>query len=179
VIRRNHALRLRRPFAIIPAGEHPSRFDTPANCPLRSSSRLTILQIRRFIERTTDTPARSSRRAICSDVPPLHPATVLTSLESALTEKAPVTPLQSALPKSLDLKPFRIRTYEKRRGEGGYPKTPNPPLSSKASSAHFRLSTVDCRLSLEFTLEMGCIESGAWWHSRLRCAKRPAQDFYA
>src|SRR5271163_5332293 len=40
-------------------------------------------------------------------------------LESALPENAPVTRLESALPKSLDLKPFRIRTCEKWRGWGG------------------------------------------------------------
>jgi hypothetical protein len=41
-----------------------------------------------------------------------------TLLESALPENAPVTRLESALPKTLDLKPFRIRTYKKWRGEG-------------------------------------------------------------
>ena len=73
-----------------PAGELASRFDTPAKCPLRSSTRLTILQIRRAIEGAIDTSVRSSSlRTICSDVSPLHPANVLTSLESALTEKRP------------------------------------------------------------------------------------------
>src|SRR5208282_914591 len=43
----------------------------------------------------------------------------LTPLESALTKNTPITPLESADPKTLDLKSFRIRTYEKRRGEGG------------------------------------------------------------
>jgi hypothetical protein len=49
-------------------------------------------------------------------LPPTHS---LTPLESALTENASVTPLESALPKWIDLKSFRIRTYEKRWGEGG------------------------------------------------------------
>jgi hypothetical protein len=42
----------------------------------------------------------------------------LSLLESALPKNAPVTPLQSALIESLDLKSFRIRTYKIRRGEG-------------------------------------------------------------
>src|ERR1700676_1243812 len=37
----------------------------------------------------------------------------LTSLESALIRFAPVTPVESALTKSLSRNPFRIRTYEK------------------------------------------------------------------
>ena len=42
----------------------------------------------------------------------------LNPVESALPKNTPVTPVQSALPHSLDLKPFRIRTYRNRRGEG-------------------------------------------------------------
>src|SRR5580700_1231157 len=42
----------------------------------------------------------------------------LTPLESALPQNAPITPLQSADPETRHLKSFRIRTYEKRRGEG-------------------------------------------------------------
>src|SRR5271154_4284118 len=42
----------------------------------------------------------------------------LSPLESALTKNTRVTRLESALPYSLDLKSFRIRTYEKRRGRG-------------------------------------------------------------
>jgi hypothetical protein len=42
----------------------------------------------------------------------------LTPLQSALPKNALITRLESALPNSLDLKPFRIRTSEKRRGEG-------------------------------------------------------------
>ena len=152
MIRRDHALQPQPLLPITPTGELASRFDTPANRPLRSSSRLTILQIRPAIEGTTDTSHCSSLSTICSDVPPLQPANVLTSLESALTKKV---------------------------GGGGYPRTPNPSPSSNASPANFRLSTVDCRLSLEFALEMGCIESGARRHSRLRSAQRSAQDFYA
>jgi hypothetical protein len=42
----------------------------------------------------------------------------LTPLESALPQNVPVTRLESALPKTKDLKSFRIRTYEKGWGEG-------------------------------------------------------------
>ncbi len=42
----------------------------------------------------------------------------LSPSESALTKNAPVTRLESALPKCLNLKSFRIRTYKIRRGEG-------------------------------------------------------------
>jgi hypothetical protein len=42
----------------------------------------------------------------------------LSLLESALTKIVPVTRLESALANSLNLKPFRIRTYKKRRGRG-------------------------------------------------------------
>src|SRR5271156_350560 len=42
----------------------------------------------------------------------------LTPSESALPQSRRVTRLESALPKSLDLKSFRIRTYKKWRGEG-------------------------------------------------------------
>jgi hypothetical protein len=47
-----------------------------------------------------------------------RPFQVVNPLESALTENRRVTPLESALPESLDLKSFRIRTYKIRRGEG-------------------------------------------------------------
>src|SRR5882724_6757903 len=43
---------------------------------------------------------------------------LLIPLESALPKNAPVTRLESADPKSLDLKPFRIRTYRKGWGRG-------------------------------------------------------------
>src|SRR5580704_16467066 len=43
----------------------------------------------------------------------------LTPSESALRRNRRVTRLESALPKSLHLKPFRIRTYEKWRGGEG------------------------------------------------------------
>jgi hypothetical protein len=42
----------------------------------------------------------------------------LSPLQSALTQIALVTPLQSADPKTRHLKSFRIRTSKKRRGEG-------------------------------------------------------------
>src|SRR5882724_2343770 len=41
----------------------------------------------------------------------------LSPLESALPQTTPITPLQSADPKTLDLKSFRIRRSEKRWGE--------------------------------------------------------------
>ena|ERR1700720_1798215 len=50
----------------------------------------------------------------------------LTPLAPALTKNPPATPFESALPKSLDLKPFRIRTYQKGRGGGLSPNAPSP-----------------------------------------------------
>ncbi len=46
-------------------------------------------------------------------------AALANPLESVVTKNAPVTPLQSALTKSLDLKSFRFRSYKK-RWVGGY-----------------------------------------------------------
>jgi hypothetical protein len=43
----------------------------------------------------------------------------LTPVESALPQNPSVSPSESALPNSLDLKSFRIRTCKKRWGEGG------------------------------------------------------------
>src|SRR5579863_3049848 len=51
--------------------------------------------------------------------PELSTVNLLTLVESALPQNTPVTPSESALPNSLDLKSFRIRTCEKRWGEGG------------------------------------------------------------
>ena len=137
-------------FPFIPAGKHASHFDTPASHPPRSSSRLTIPQIRRAIEGMTDKQVRSSLRPTRSDVPPHNLTNALTSLESALIEKSPVTPLQSALPKSLDLKPFRIRTYEKRWGEGGILElqTRRRHPTPRRLTFDFQLSTVDSLLNL-------------------------------
>ena len=172
---RDHALPLRLPFPVTLAGE-PSRFDTPANRTLRNSNRLTIPQIRPAIKGSTDTSVRSSFCTICSDVAPLHLANVLTSLESTLTENTPITPLQSVLPKSLHFKPFRIRTYEKRWGSGTSQNS-KPVVVIQRPGGSF--SAFNCRLSLEFPHEMGCIGSRARWHSRFPCAQRSAQDFYA
>src|SRR6266403_1833788 len=64
-----------------------------------------------------------STRLGTPDVSPPNAILTVTSLESALPQNSPVTPLQSALPKSLDLKhlkPFRIRTYKIRWGEGDF-----------------------------------------------------------
>ena len=46
------------------------------------------------------------------------PSPAVNLLESALPRNERVTPVESALPKSLDLKSFRIRTYKKGGGEG-------------------------------------------------------------
>src|SRR5271156_1375317 len=54
-----------------------------------------------------------------SEVPPPYVIPTVTRLESAVPKNTRVTPLQSALPNSLDLKSFRIRTYKKAGGEGG------------------------------------------------------------
>ena len=56
--------------------------------------------------------------------PHLRPAVItatpglngISLLEFTLTKNAPVSPLECALTKSLDLKSFRIRTYKKRGG---------------------------------------------------------------
>lgn len=50
----------------------------------------------------------------------------LSPIESPLTKNAPITRLESALPKSQHLKPFRICTYEKTRWEGGKLLTRHP-----------------------------------------------------
>ena len=61
--------------------------------------------------------SQRGRASLCRYFPAVvHHRVIL--LESAHPENAPVTRLESALPKSLDLKPFRIRTYENWRGEG-------------------------------------------------------------
>jgi hypothetical protein len=54
----------------------------------------------------------------------------LSPLESTLPKNGRVTRLESADPKTLDLKSFRIRTYEKGRGEGGKRLTRNPRRST-------------------------------------------------
>ena len=54
----------------------------------------------------------------CSPTLSPTPDCTLTPVESALTRMSRVTGLESALTNSLDLKSFRIRTYEKTQGEG-------------------------------------------------------------
>ena len=54
-----------------------------------------------------------------SPVRPRRPPTPQVLQKSALTKKQRVTRLESVLTNSLDLKVFRIRSYKKRRGEGG------------------------------------------------------------
>jgi hypothetical protein len=82
----------------------------------------------------------------------------LTLLESALTQNPPVTPLECALPKNQDLKPFRMNTYEKNPGGGG------PP-------GRTLLLTKDLSNSLDLKLQTGVAsvgkESGAF-QRRLR-----------
>ena len=50
----------------------------------------------------------------------------LSLLECADPQNVPITPLECAVPKSLDLKSFRMRSSEKRWGEGGILLTKNP-----------------------------------------------------
>ena len=59
---------------------------------------------------------------------------LLTSLESADPKNALITPLQSADPKIQHLKPFRIRTYKIRRGEGGKLLTSSDQTRSRNST---------------------------------------------
>ena len=55
----------------------------------------------------------------------------LSLLESALAKIVSVTRLESALANSLNLKPFRIRTYKKRRERGGKRLTTSVPWLAK------------------------------------------------
>ncbi len=57
----------------------------------------------------------------------------LSVLESALMQNAPITRLESALPNSLDLKSFGIRTYENTRGRGSERLTSLPAYSLLAT----------------------------------------------
>src|SRR6266478_4947258 len=67
--------------------------------------------LRQHLRRACSAPNSHSRPVPATD-------RKLTPPESALARNASVTPLGSALTVSLDLKPFRIRTYRKRWGEG-------------------------------------------------------------
>ncbi len=53
-----------------------------------------------------------------SDVPPPNAFPTANPVESTLPNNGRVTRLESADPKTLALKPFRIRTYKKGWGEG-------------------------------------------------------------
>jgi hypothetical protein len=66
----------------------------------------------------TRMPEGDTRSPVLSSLPNDPACYSLTPLRSALTGNARVTPLESALPKWLDLKSFRIRTYKKGGGEG-------------------------------------------------------------
>jgi len=68
----------------------------------------------------------------------------LSSVFPADPKNAPVNPVESALPKLLDLKPFRIRTYGKNRGVGVLLLTRNPrkDLCSFPMSANSRMDTI-------------------------------------
>ena len=65
----------------------------------------------------------------------------LTPAESAHPENSRVTPLQSALPKTLTLKSFRIRTSKLRRGEGCKLLT-SPPLQAAVRTFHPRAASL-------------------------------------
>ena len=94
--------------------------------------------LERLIPRTKESLARYAR---------IH----LTPSESALPRNRRVTGLGSALPKSLHLKPFRIRTYEKRgRGAGVHPSRYfNPTTANFHEPSLCRFST---RTPLSLTL---------------------------
>jgi len=49
-----------------------------------------------------------------------HSSMSVTLLECAVTKNVPVSPLECAVTKLLDLKSFRIRSYKKSGGGGGY-----------------------------------------------------------
>jgi hypothetical protein len=74
------------------------------------------------------------KRALCNFA--------LSLLESALAKNAPVTLLGSALTNPLNLKCFRIRTYEKRRGRGGIVNQP-PSTNGVAPSREWPLLKLD------------------------------------
>ena len=76
---------------------------------------------------------RPTRRGHC--VPPHYP---LTPLQSALPKNAPLTPSESALTKWLNLKSFRIRTYEKNRGEGVHADLPSRDFHSRCFREELR-----------------------------------------
>src|ERR1700675_3972808 len=80
--------------------EHTPSFPAPTSCPAHSSHPLISVQM----------PQGDMRSPVLSSLPndSRPSAYSLTPLQSALTENAYVTPLESALPKSLDLKSFRI-----------------------------------------------------------------------
>jgi hypothetical protein len=79
------------------------------------------------LRRHTSRPATTAHRDRPKQPPSVDPSfsplitrhPPLSPLESALPQNNRVTRLESALPKSLDLKSFRIRTSKKWRGEGG------------------------------------------------------------
>jgi hypothetical protein len=104
----------RRPQLFVPATytrEHTFPFNALTGCSPHGSHRLLFMKM----------PQGDLRSPVLSSLPvDSRPATcfLLTPLQSALTENARITPLESALTKLLDLKSFRIRTYEKRWGEG-------------------------------------------------------------
>ena len=69
----------------------------------------------------------------------------LSPVESALTINAPITRLESALPKTQHLKPFRIRTYEKTQGGGGKLLTRHPTKGVCPSDHRERGTSPLCR----------------------------------
>jgi hypothetical protein len=89
---------------------HTFSFHVLTSCPAHDSHRLLFIRMPQGIKSPVlSLRPNNLRSATCFS---------LTPLQSALTENARVTRLESALTKLLDLKSFRIRTYEKRWGEG-------------------------------------------------------------
>jgi hypothetical protein len=56
---------------------------------------------------------RGGKELGISNIPTFKPENLLTPVESALPRNSRVAHSESALPKTLDLKPFKIRTYKK------------------------------------------------------------------
>jgi len=108
------------------AVEHPKKDASPA-CPEprrreRASRPKDLSANVRALECAVEhlakdaSPERASR--------PKDLSATLTSLECAVTENRPLTPLECAVAKTRPRKSFRMRSYEKRWGEGGVPNVP-------------------------------------------------------
>ena len=109
-------------FFLMKVGFQPVLALTPGT-PIHSSSLLSVCSIPHFQRHPTffsrNLPSRSMRNTQKAWAPRGKTevqAKTLNLLESALPQNAPITPSQSALPKSLGLNSFRIRTYKNRWG---------------------------------------------------------------